>query len=209
MATRETQDRILSTALNLFNEFGTRAISTNRIADECGVSRGNLHYHFRTKEEIIQTIFQQIDREMEKKWKDDHLNPTMEYMHQMFERQMTLIWQYRFFYLELNTLLQNDARLKVLFFDNRKKRVKEVKIFFEEMVKEGYFDLSDNPQILDSILLSSWLVSDQWPQYIAINEMALNEENISQGFDLILKMFQPYFTKKAIEDNKNIISNKK
>ena len=205
MATRETQDRIISTALTLFNQSGTKAISTNRIADECGISRGNLHYHFRTKEEIIQTIFQQIDHEMQQNWSDDHLHPTMEYMHDMFERQMKLIWHYRFFYLELNTLLQNDARLKVLFFDNRKKRVREVELFFKEMIQQGFFDLADNPDRLASILLTSWLVSDQWPQYLAINEMALNEENISKGFDLILQVFQPYFTEKAIRDNQKIL----
>jgi len=205
MATRETQDRIINTALVLFNDFGTKAISTNRIADECGVSRGNLHYHFRTKEEIIQTIFQQIDREMEQNWSDDHLHPTMEYMHAMFDRQMKLIWQYRFFYLELNSLLQNDARLKVLFFDNRGKRVKEVKIFFEAMIQQGYINLADDPDTLESLLLTSWLVSDQWPQYLAINEMVLNEENISRGFDLLLDIFQPYFTAKAIAENQEIM----
>lgn len=60
MTTRETQDKIITTALRLFNESGSRIVSTNRIADSCGISRGNLHYHFRTKEEIIQAIFQHL-----------------------------------------------------------------------------------------------------------------------------------------------------
>ncbi len=60
MTTRETQDKIITTALRLFNESGSLIVSTNRIADSCGISRGNLHYHFRTKEEIIQAIFQHL-----------------------------------------------------------------------------------------------------------------------------------------------------
>lgn len=197
MATRETQDRIINTALELFNEHGTRLTSTNKIADECGISRGNLHYHFRTKEEIIQTIFRRIDMEMRQTWGEDQLHPTMEYMHTMFERQMKLIWQYRFFYFELNTLLQSDARLKLHFLDNRTVRITQVANFFEAMVREGYFDFSGNNETLDSILLNSWLVSDQWPQYLHINEMDLNEENVSRGFELILALLRPYFTEKA------------
>jgi hypothetical protein len=123
----------------------------------------------------------------------------------MFERQMKLIWQYRFFYLELNTLLQNDARLKVLFLDNRKRRVQEVKQFFMAMIDEGYFNLGDNQKTLDSILLSSWLISDQWPQYLDMNEMELNKENISKGFKLLDDIFRPYYSEKAIKEDQRII----
>ena len=114
MTTRETQNKIICTALKLFNGAGSMTISNNRIADECGISRGNLHYHFRTKEEIIQAIFQRIDDEMRESWYEDHLHPTIEHMHYMFDRQMKLTWKYRFFYREQAALLRNDARLKVL-----------------------------------------------------------------------------------------------
>jgi len=206
MATRETQTRITQKAIELFNQHGTRAISTNRIADECGISRGNLHYHFRTKEEIIQTIFHQIDRKMNKSWYEDHLHPTMEMMHLMFSRQMTLIWDYRFLYRELTTLLHNDDRLKVLFMDSRRKRVNEVELFFKEMVEAGFIDLNDRPAKLDSLLLVSWLISDQWLPYLDMYDLELNEENIKSGFDLIFQVFQPYFTEKANEAHKRLIN---
>ena len=43
MSTRKTQNLIIQTAIDLFNEHGTQAISTNRIANECHLSRGNLY----------------------------------------------------------------------------------------------------------------------------------------------------------------------
>ena len=60
MGTRDTQTRIVDAAQLLFNEHGTAAVSTNRIAEYCGISKGNLHYHFRTKQEIIRCLFQRM-----------------------------------------------------------------------------------------------------------------------------------------------------
>ena len=54
-----THDRILDTALRLFNQSGTAAVSTNHIAAALGMSPGNLYYHFRNKEAIIRDLFEQ------------------------------------------------------------------------------------------------------------------------------------------------------
>lgn len=208
MATIETQTRITNKAIELFNEHGTKAISTNRIADECEVSRGNLYYHFRTKEEIIKTIFQQINKEIEESWYDDHRYPTMERMHLMFSRQMRLIWNYRFFYRELAALLQKDERLKILFMAMRRKRVKEVAWFFSEMVKAGFIELPAHSNKLDSLLLVTWLISDHWVPYLDMNDMNFNKNNIQKGFDLIFQILDPYFTEKAKKEHERLIQRK-
>jgi AcrR family transcriptional regulator len=58
---RNTRNRILLMALNLFNEAGVAKTTTNHIADELDISPGNLHYHFRTKADLVSAIVAEFE----------------------------------------------------------------------------------------------------------------------------------------------------
>jgi len=60
----KTNQKILQTSLLLFNEAGEPSITTVDIANEMEISPGNLYYHYRGKEVIIDALYEQFDREM-------------------------------------------------------------------------------------------------------------------------------------------------
>ena len=57
----KTRDRILECALQLFNQQGEPNVSTLEIANELGISPGNLYYHFHGKEPLIHGLFERFE----------------------------------------------------------------------------------------------------------------------------------------------------
>lgn len=113
MAKRNTRQRILDTALALFNELGASNVSTNHIADEMDISPGNLYYHFDSRKEIITDLFTRFEQSMlDAAVLPDTRLPNAEdiwfFLHMMFERQIA----YRFWYRDLNELCGSYSGLK-------------------------------------------------------------------------------------------------
>ncbi|MDM0106718.1 TetR/AcrR family transcriptional regulator [Variovorax sp. J22R24] len=65
MASSNTRERILQASLALFNAQGLAAVSTHRIAAELEISPGNLHYHFKAKQLIVDRLFRRFEERLE------------------------------------------------------------------------------------------------------------------------------------------------
>ncbi|MFG2134885.1 TetR/AcrR family transcriptional regulator [Streptomyces sp. NPDC048751] len=61
----DTRQRIQDVALELFAEQGYEKTSLREIAEHLDVTKAALYYHFKTKEEIIVSIFQDLTKPME------------------------------------------------------------------------------------------------------------------------------------------------
>src|SRR5208283_3790249 len=62
---RRTRERILETALAMFNQFGEPTVATPSIAFKMGISPGNLHCHYHSKKAIVADLFAEFQREIE------------------------------------------------------------------------------------------------------------------------------------------------
>ena len=192
MATRATQLRILQTALELFNEHGTAAVSSTRVAERSGISKGNLQYHFPNKRDIIYALFQQAIQEMDSGWYRDHLAPTLDHMAAMYVRQLQLILKYRFFYREMADLLRQDAHLRKRFADNRERRMRDLERFMLALQEGGLMKLPADPRRLRAIIDVTWIVNENWLNYMDYHDREVTVEAMLEGYAEILEVLRPY-----------------
>ncbi|WP_026478712.1 TetR/AcrR family transcriptional regulator [Alkaliphilus transvaalensis] len=64
-----TKERILQVAEKLFSENGFDGTGVEKIAKETGINKGSIYYHFRDKNDIVESLFQNIIQEVE-----EHIN---------------------------------------------------------------------------------------------------------------------------------------
>jgi AcrR family transcriptional regulator len=116
MAAKQTRERILDASQAMFNAQGEPNVTTNHIADELGISPGNLYYHYRNKDDIVERLFARYEARM-----DDALVapegrlPNLEdvwlQLHLVFE----CMWEYRFLYRDLVDILARNRKLRQRF----------------------------------------------------------------------------------------------
>ncbi len=87
---RRTRERILEAALALFNEYGVPGVATATIAETMNISPGNLYYHFRSKEKIVEALFAQFKQEIEAtlappRRRSPHAEDIWLFLHLLFE----------------------------------------------------------------------------------------------------------------------------
>ena len=194
---RRTRERILELSLRLFNEFGEPNITTTIIADEMGISPGNLYYHFRNKDDIVNSIFVQFEDKIERMLAvpaDRH--PNIEdvwlYLHLMFE----LTWRYRFFYRDLNDLLSRNRMLELHFKQIMVHTIKVSTQLCEGLREDGAMEATDAD--IKSLSTNMVLVAMFWLSYEYVhNPRKFNEPQsmsaaLARGCYQVLSIIGPY-----------------
>ncbi len=198
----KTRDRILQTSLQLFNEHGEPRITTNHIADELDISPGNLYYHFRNKDDIIWLLFQQFERQMDAALQvPERRVPNMEdmwlYLHLAFEN----IWEYRFFYRDLDNILSRNKKLRTHF-----RRIIERKVNTATAICTGLAEagiMNATPDDIAALARNIAVIATYWLNFQSIRASAANPRNDSDHLALgvyqVLSLVAPFLKGEARE----------
>ena len=196
-APRRTRERILELSLRLFNEFGEPNITTTVISEEMNISPGNLYYHFRNKDDIVNSIFSQFESEIERMLAvPADRNPNIEdvwlYLHLMFE----LVWRYRFFYRDLNDLLSRNRKLELHFKQILAHKIKVAKALCEGLKNGGALEASDVE--IDALATNMVVVATYWLSYEYVRnprkytEQQAIADALARGCYQVLSQIGPY-----------------
>lgn len=198
----KTQERIVQTSLELFNQQGERSVSTNHIAARMEISPGNLYYHFPNKQAIIAQLFQgyetlvdellqlPADRQLRVADQRDYLLAILDGM-----------WRYRFLHRDLEHLLGVDPDLATRYRRFSRRSLAQAMVIYGAFDKAGILSI-DNVQA-ESLTLNTWIILTSWVRFLSTTrEIASSpgQDAIRRGVYQVLMLEAGYVTAQARDE---------
>lgn len=199
-----TKERILAISLELFNRHGERNVTTNRIADELGISPGNLYYHFRNKGDIIFALFQRYQTLVEDFLQVPEGRPlTWQDKVGYFESILQSMWGARFLHREMNHLLNQDERLRSSYGEFVQRSLAQGLAVYEGLRTVGLIELGDEE--MRALLVNTWVMAASWAGFVHSmvplerHDEELDRTLLRQGIYQIVCLEAPYLRGEALE----------
>lgn len=191
-----TKQKILIKSLKLFNNNGVSKTALRTIADEVGISVGNLQYHFKKREDIIEALYFQLVEKMDGIFfmsTEDLLKSFLNISKEI----ITTLYEYNFFLLDFVAITRKNHKIKSHYSELSKRREMETlkiitvlienNLFREELLKNEYKNLFKRIEV----------ISNFWFSSILIQSDNLSKASIQEYSSLISQSLYPYLTAEA------------
>lgn len=188
----KTRDRILLVSLDLFNKESEQSVTTVDIANELDISPGNLYYHFKGKESIIEALYGKFETELfallaQSLEKDMTVEEHWLFLYVLFEE----IYKFRFFYLNAANILIKYPDIERRFRRLLSLKIETIEALCLSLMKKLEVDID----VEDIRLLSENIVQSMlywFPYQRLINPKKQDAELIHKGVYHILNLIAPY-----------------
>ena len=188
---RRTRERILETSLALFNARGEPNVTTNHIADELEISPGNLYYHFRNKDDIIEQLFAQFEERIDRALTvPENRLPGLEDIWLQLHLVYECIWDFRFLYRDLVDILSRNRKLRMHFARILKRAADNATEVMRGLVQAGVMRAS--PAEIDATANNILMIATFWLNFSNVRGATDEHEAIRQGIHQVMMLLAPF-----------------
>ena len=188
----KTKDKIISEATEAFNKNGFGAVSLQELAQKAGISRGNLTYHFKDKDALLQAISDKMWEQMKKEKEKSRSFPSFENLHNVVQLYYKMQLEYAFIFLDTHVL--NHPIIKSEFRAMTQQTLEDNKAAIAFSIQLGNLKPEPIPGIYHNIGFSAWMITFFWlPQQII-----RGKKTGKDGEKIIWSLLVPHMTEKGI-----------
>lgn len=196
----KTKEKILDTALRLFNESGLSKVTLRTIANEMGISQGNLNYHFKKREDIIEGLYfdlvHLIDQTMDHSGRDEDL---FSMMFSMTKKMMDSFFEYRFFLTDFVQIIRENEVIREHYSQLVIQREQQFEVIFKVFIAQGYMREEVFEGEYKNLFMRLQILGSFWIPSTVILSEELNTNTISRYGNLINETIIPYLTPKGLK----------
>jgi AcrR family transcriptional regulator len=195
----KTSEKILETALFLFNRDGFSNTTLRGIAQEMGISQGNLNYHYKTKEELVEKLYMDLASKMDERVSFFAMQAG--YLGLLYEssvQMMQTLYSYRFFMRDFYVMMRQFPNIRLHYTNLQKKRAEEFATIFTFMIKEDILREPEFDSEYHHLYKRMQLIGDNWINDVELIEQKQVDDLLIRAYAKILfEIIYPYLTSKG------------
>ncbi len=187
-----TKEKIIQFATRKFNKEGYASITLFELAQEMGMSRGNLAYHFKDKDALLVAISDEMWAKIEAVRSESRKLPSFENLHN--EVQLYYRFQKEYAFIFLDTHVLRHPHLKQKFREMTLGSINDFKAGIAFAIKLGNMFEEQVKGTYNNIAFITWMLSFYWLS----QQIIRGDKSAEDGEKLIWSILIPHFTEKGI-----------
>lgn len=196
---KNTSEKILVAALALFNSQGLAKVTLRSIAKEMNISQGNLNYHFKKRDDIIEALYDRLVSDMDESMaKIKHANADLNLIFDISNSIMNNSHKYRFFFIDFAQIMRDNMIIKKNFNALVKVRESQSVGLFGMMIENGVLRPERLTNEYYNLYKRIQIFSDFWMTSAEIERTQLEKKLIGEYLEIIMQSIYPYLTEKGI-----------
>lgn len=194
----ETKRNILEASRELFNCYGVANVSQRRIAEHLGISPGNLTYHFKKSNDMVEALYYELAGTMDQAMAEiKSMKYNQEFIFKLVDLLVESFFEYRFIFLDFVQIMRNHEQIR--------KHYEQLSLLRKQQFKEAVQHLTDTqmirkeelPHEYDYLYERFQLLSDFWISAIVVREEGVKNQHLKKNKELIIQSLYPYLTSKG------------
>ncbi|NOQ72405.1 MAG: TetR family transcriptional regulator [Crocinitomix sp.] len=193
-----TNQKILRAARLLFNEHGVAKVSQRTICDHIAISPGNLTYHFKKRDDIIEALYFELATAIEECLDvAEKAELNLAELAQLTKATNKIFFENRFFVIDFIQILRSNAVINKHYTNISTRRFTYIKQLVENLIQTGEMRKAELPNEYNNLYKRSELFGDFWVASIGStpDEVMLKHTRIYT--DSFMQSFYPYLTRKG------------
>jgi len=204
---KKTPEKILDTALTLFNARGLSNVTLRTIAKEMGISQGNLNYHFKKRHHIIEALYFQLVALMDKSMIAHHQPSVgLQLMFDISAEVMKNSYEYRFILLDFAQIMRENRVIKKHYQKLTKLRQEQFGSLINIMVAHGIIRKEKLQNEYLFLYQRFQILGDFWISAAEITHTTISKTTMSEYYTITTQAIYPYLTAKGVKEYHAIVS---
>jgi AcrR family transcriptional regulator len=189
----KTDKKIKEVSRLLFNEKGVVNVTLRDVAKTMSKSYGNITYHFATKNDLIMSIFEDMNTELTLLQKLNDTSNLFSFLLELPKYNYEITLKYLFFTNDYTEIKRNYANLFEKMYALNLQRMAKWKELLIELRRLDYFKASVSNEDLDYIMFLSVSIRSA---YFQVNE--IGSYNKSLYSKIVNQFLKPYLSDKGL-----------